>query len=156
MGTPISPTNEDVYSSPELRSNPQPAIQVFSPSRQHVGYPFLFAPANPSMYGMNPESDKFRKLMLKKQKRESRKPKNVLSEFKSEDISGHKFEDLDSVLQSLGEGGLQGVGRREHPHHHQPRLWGCFRRDEHSRDEREIQPWRNHKLCVIVLGQSEP
>ena len=37
--------------------------------------------------------------MLKKQKRESRKPKNVLSEFKSEDISGHKFEDLDSVLQ---------------------------------------------------------
>merc|ERR1719336_3577396 len=107
--TPISPTNEDVYSSPELRSNPQPPIQspfmqVFSPSRQHVGYPFLFAPANPNMYGMNPESDKFRKLMLKKQKRESRKPKNVLSEFKSEDISGHKFEDLDSVLQSLGEG----------------------------------------------------
>ena len=48
---------------------------------------------------MQPESDKFRKLMLKKQKRESRKPKNVLSEFKSEDISGHKFEDLDSVLQ---------------------------------------------------------
>ena len=32
------------------------------------------------------ESDKFRKLMLKKQKRESKKPKNVLSEFKSEDI----------------------------------------------------------------------
>merc|ERR1711971_785268 len=83
-----------------------PFMQVFSPSRQHVGYPFLFAPANPNMYGMNllqPESDKFRKLMLKKQKRESRKPKNVLSEFKSEDISGHKFEDLDSVLQSLGE-----------------------------------------------------
>merc|ERR1719239_609391 len=52
---------------------------------------------------LQPESDKFRKLMLKKQKRESRKPKNVLSEFKSEDISGHKFEDLDSVLQSLGE-----------------------------------------------------
>ena len=26
--TPISPTNEDVYSSPELRSNPQPPIQV--------------------------------------------------------------------------------------------------------------------------------
>merc|ERR1719175_384291 len=104
--TPISPTNEDVYSSAELRSNPQPPIQVFSPSRQHVGYPFLFAPANPNIYGMNllqPESDKFRKLMLKKQKRESRKPKNVLSEFKSEDISGHKFEDLDSVLQSLGE-----------------------------------------------------
>merc|ERR1712226_1342944 len=87
--TPISPTNEDVYSSAELRSNPQPPIQspfmqVFSPTRQHVGYPFLFAPTNPNMYGINPESDKFRKLMLKKQKRESRKPKNVLSEFKSE------------------------------------------------------------------------
>ena len=50
---------------------------------------------------MQPESDKFRKLMLKKQKREGRKPKNVLSEFKSEDISGHKFEDLDSVLQVI-------------------------------------------------------
>ena len=68
-----------------------------------MGYPFLYAPANTNIYGMNPESEKFRKLMLKKQKRESRMPKNVLSEFKSEDISGHKFEDLDSVLQSLGE-----------------------------------------------------
>ena len=66
-----------------------------------MGYPFLYAPANTNIYGTNPEtrSDKFRKLMLKKQKRESKKPKNVLSEFKSEDISGHKFEDLDSVLQ---------------------------------------------------------
>ena len=93
----------------ELPPNPQPPIQspipvqVFSPSRQHVGYPFIFAPANTNIYGMNRESEKFRKLMLKKQKRESRMPKNVLSEFKSEDISGHKFEDLDSVLQSLGE-----------------------------------------------------
>jgi hypothetical protein len=25
---PISPTNEEVYSSPELRSNPQPPISV--------------------------------------------------------------------------------------------------------------------------------
>ena len=32
-------------------------------------------------------------------------PKNVLCEFKSEDVSGHKFEDLDAVLQSLGEAG---------------------------------------------------
>ena len=30
-----------------------PFMQIFSPSRQRVGYPFLFAPANPSMYGMN-------------------------------------------------------------------------------------------------------
>ena len=50
-----------------------------------------------------PESDKFHKLMAKKQKRESRSPKNVLFEFKSQDISGHKFKDLDSVLRSLGE-----------------------------------------------------
>lgn len=35
--------------------------------------------------------------------RDSRKDKNVLGEFKSEEIAGHKFEDLDSVLQSLGE-----------------------------------------------------
>ena len=27
----------------------------------------------------------------------------MLGEFKSEEIAGHKFEDLDSVLQSLGE-----------------------------------------------------
>ena len=29
----------------------------------------------------------------------------MLCEFKSEDVSGHKFEDLDAVLQSLGEAG---------------------------------------------------
>jgi len=82
----------------------EPQSSVFSPSSQHVGYPFLFAPANhPDLYtGVN-ENEKYRKLMLKKQKRVSRKDKNVLSEFKSEEIAGHKFEDLDSVLQSLGE-----------------------------------------------------
>ena len=84
-----------------------PSMGYFSPSRQriamspchhqgsmspcrHVGYPFLFAPANPNIYGTNPESDKFRKLMLKKQERESKKPKNVRSEFKSERISGQE------------------------------------------------------------------
>merc|ERR1712106_279547 len=44
------------------------------------------------------------KLMLKKQKRGSKKEKNVLNVFKAEDIEGHKGgEDLDSVLQSMGE-----------------------------------------------------
>ena len=40
--------------------------------------------------------------MLKKQKREARKQKNVLNEFKTEDVSGQEF-DFDSVLQSLEE-----------------------------------------------------
>ena len=30
-----------------------PFMQIFSPSRDYVGYPFLSAPANPSMYGIN-------------------------------------------------------------------------------------------------------
>ena len=39
--TPISPTNEDVYSSPELRSNPQPPIQVrLGPEFQPLPVPF--------------------------------------------------------------------------------------------------------------------
>ena len=43
--------------------------------------------------------------MLKKQKRESRRPKNVLSEYKSEDIAaaGNQDYDVDSVLMALGE-----------------------------------------------------
>ena len=43
--------------------------------------------------------------MLKKQKREKRKPKNVLSEYKSEDIAaaGNQDYDVDSVLMALGE-----------------------------------------------------
>ena len=48
-------------------------------------------------------SDKFQKLIEKREKRKNRIEKNLLCEFKSQDISGHKFEDLDSVLQSLGE-----------------------------------------------------
>ena len=71
-----------------------PSMGHFSSPRQHVGYPFLFAPANPNIHGINPESYEFRKLMLKKQERESKKPKNVRSEFKSEHISGQKAYDL--------------------------------------------------------------
>ena len=81
--TNLTPTKEEVY----INNNPAPQIQshfmqIFPPSRQHVGYPFLFAPANPNIHGINPESYEFRKLMLKKQERESKKPKNVRSEFK--------------------------------------------------------------------------
>eukprot|EP00092_Neocalanus_flemingeri_P008897 GFUD01009572.1.p1 GENE.GFUD01009572.1~~GFUD01009572.1.p1 ORF type:complete len:955 (+),score=275.94 GFUD01009572.1:1124-3988(+) len=108
--TPISPTNEDVYNSSELRSNPQPPIsnsflQVLSPSRPVGvgGYPFLFTGQHPPIFSMQ-ENEKYRKLMLKKQKRVSKKEKNVLNVFKAEDIEGHKGEeDLNSVLQSMGE-----------------------------------------------------
>jgi len=106
--TPISPTNEDVYSSAELRNNPQPPIsnsflQVLSPSRPVAGYPFLFTGHGPPIFSMQ-ENEKYRKLMLKKQKRESKKEKNVLNVFKAEDIEGHKGEeDINSVLQSMGE-----------------------------------------------------
>ena len=57
---------------------------------------------NPDIRLGHTQSDKFRQLMLKKQKREARKPKNVLNEFKTEDVSGQEF-DFDSVLQSLEE-----------------------------------------------------
>ena len=48
-------------------------------------------------------SDKFKNMILKRQKREGRKPKNVLSEFQSDDPSGRMDYDVDSVLQELGE-----------------------------------------------------
>jgi len=104
--TPISPTNEDVYSSAELRSNPQPPIsnsflQVLSPTR---GYPYLFTGHGPPLFSSMQENEKYKKLMLKKQKRVSKKEKNVLNVFKAEDIEGHKGEeDINSVLQSMGE-----------------------------------------------------
>lgn len=117
---PISPTNEDVYSSSELRNNPQPAIsvrasptdkslcpqntflQVYSPSRPGAGY------ANGPLIIQSPifsmqENEKYRKLLLKKQKRISKKEKNVKSVFKAEDIEGHNGEmDMSSILQSMG------------------------------------------------------
>ena len=42
---------------------------------------------------------------MKKQKREKRRPKNVLSEYKSEDIAaaGNQDYDVESVLMALGE-----------------------------------------------------
>ena len=90
--TPISPTNEDVYSSAELRSNPQPPIsvrvfysdisifpqnsflQVLSPSR---GYPYLFTGHGPPLFSTMQENEKYKKLMLKKQKRLEEKCLNL-------------------------------------------------------------------------------
>ena len=62
-------------------------------------------PSNPSMYSTNPESESFQK----KHKRESRKPKNVLNEFKSENNS----EDLASVPQNLGKADGKGKTKKK-------------------------------------------
>ena len=35
----------------------------------------------------------------RKENKEKRKSKNVLTEFNSDEIPGHKFDDLDTVLQ---------------------------------------------------------
>jgi len=109
--TPISPTNDEVA---ELRSNPQPPIaspifQMLSPrSMQGIGgYPFLFSAAghHPPMF---PDNEKYRKLALKKQKRDSRKEKNVKIAFKAEEVEGYLHNDnIDAVLQSLGEKGKE-------------------------------------------------
>merc|ERR1712226_1608489 len=98
---------EDVYSSPELRSNPQPPISVLSPTRQtvgSVGYPFLFTPSNHhSQIFPIPENEKYKKLVLKKQKREGRKDKNV-TVFQAQEVAGHNYDDdINTLLQSLGE-----------------------------------------------------
>jgi len=103
--TPISPTNEDVYSSEQLQRNPQPPISVLSPSRPSAAFPYLFAgPGGPPIFTMQ-ENEKYRKLMLKKQKRKSKQEKNVLNVFNAEAVVGHigNVEDIDSVLQSMGE-----------------------------------------------------
>ena len=48
---------------------------------------------------LQPESlTKYEEMTRRKQKRENRKSKNLLSEFNSEEIPGHQF-DLDAVLQ---------------------------------------------------------
>jgi len=110
---PISPTNEDVHSSAELRSNPQPPIsssflQVLSPARaggpMGTYAPFLFPGHHPSVFQMH-DNEKYRKAMMKKQRRESKKDKNVRNVYQAKDVEGHKDEDIDSILQSLGEKG---------------------------------------------------
>lgn len=110
---PISPTNEDVHSSAELRSNPQPPIsssflQVLSPARaggpMGTYAPFLFPGHHPPVFQMH-DNEKYRKAMMKKQRRENKKDKNVRNVYQAKDVEGHKDEDIDSILQSLGEKG---------------------------------------------------
>ena len=51
-------------------------------------------------------SSRYEEIAKRRQKKENRKSKNVLTEFNSDEIPGHKFEDLDSVLQVSCDGGL--------------------------------------------------
>ena len=46
-------------------------------------------------------SSKYDEIAKRRQKKENRKSKNVLAVVNSDKIPGHKFEDLDSVLQVL-------------------------------------------------------
>ena len=46
-------------------------------------------------------SSKYDEIAKRRQKKENRKSKNVLAVVNSDEIPGHKFEDLDSVLQVL-------------------------------------------------------
>jgi len=106
--TPIPPTNDEVA---ELKSNPQPPIaspiiQMLSPrSMQGMGYPFLFSAASghPAQI-FSGDNEKYRKLVMKKQKRDSRKEKNVRIAYQAKEVEGHNNNpDLDTILQSLGE-----------------------------------------------------
>ena len=113
-------------------------MQVFKPTTEHVfNSSFPFAPANPNMYGINPESDKFRKLMLKRQKKESKKQKNVLSEFQSGDQSGDGAYDLDSVLKGFEEAGESEKKAKKNK--------ARKRRDSGKRQQREEDGDRNQE-----------
>ena len=45
----------------------------------------------------------------RKENKEKRKSKNVLTEFNSDEVPGHKFEDVDTVLQVLTPVGYSNV-----------------------------------------------
>jgi len=112
--TPISPTNEEVF-GPGVNSytqNPQPTISILSP-RQNVGYPFLFSTSHTPIFSIA-ESEKYRKLMQKKARRDNKKEKNVKQVMKAEEVAGYKGnENIDEVLQSLGENpGNQAEGKK--------------------------------------------
>ena len=49
---------------------------------------------------------KYEEIAQRRQKKENRKSKNVLTEFNSDEVPGHKFEDLDSVLKVTSDTGL--------------------------------------------------
>jgi len=103
--TPISPSNEDVHTSEQYK-HPQPFLNrpaAYFPNPAGCGFlPYSAISFQPQLFGM-PENEKYRKMMLKKQKRASKKERNVVNVMKSEEIDGHTDLDIDKVLQSIGE-----------------------------------------------------
>jgi len=98
--TPISPSNEDVHSSDQYK-HPQPSLLRYGmnygiPGCSYFGFNSLNQPT--TIFTM-PENEKYRKMMIKKQKRIKNKEKNVMNVYKAE---GKEF-DMESVLQSIGE-----------------------------------------------------
>jgi len=74
-----------------------------------VECPEMLLPPNmrmpPVLESSQPQSlSKYEEMARRKEKKEKRKSKNVLTEFNSDEVPGHKFEDVDTVLQSLGIG----------------------------------------------------
>ena len=65
---------DDILESAQSSSNPT----QLDDQKAQVSCPLLSDHANINMYGINPEGNKFQKLMLKKHKQESMKTKNVL------------------------------------------------------------------------------
>jgi len=103
--TPISPSNEDVHSSEQYKHQPQPSLVKYTGMSAFPGV-WGYHPLQtfqPAVFTM-PENEKYRKMMLKKQKRASKKEKNVMNVMKAEDIDGHNADiDINSVLESIGE-----------------------------------------------------
>jgi len=71
------------------------------------GYPLVLTTnslSNIVFQNSEPDNEKYQKMLLKKQKRASRKEKNVVNVFKPEDMMNFNGElDLDALLQNLGE-----------------------------------------------------
>lgn len=77
------------------------------------GYPFLFTPTQ--TVETSQESEKYKKLLLKKQKREGRRDRNM-NVFQAEDVAGHRCEeDIDAILLSLGEVTVDKKGKSKKP-----------------------------------------
>merc|ERR1719225_475661 len=97
--TPISPSNEDLSSVEQYRNPLIPNI-----TRLGAGPPF-FTYLHQPLFAMSQDSEKYKKMAEKKQKRRGRGEKNVATVMKAEEIKGHKngTEDINSILESIGE-----------------------------------------------------
>jgi len=104
--TPISPSNEDVHSSEQYRHQPQPSLVKYTGISNFPGvwgYHHPLQTFQPTVFTME-GSEKYRKMMLKKHKKASKKEKNVMNVMKAEDVDGHNADfDINSVLESIGE-----------------------------------------------------